>query len=256
MDLQMHIKGLDVYHSETQRVRVLTENWVGENLFCPRCGNEKIVHFQNNRPVADFYCEHCHNEYELKSKSKKLGEKINDGAYDTMIARITSNQNPDFLFMSYQKQSMIVKGLVIVPKHFFVPSMIEKRKPLSANARRAGWVGCNILMGTIPKQGFIKIIDNGLVVDKEKVLLQMSRSTNLEISNIEARGWLFDVLQCVNQIQMQEFTLDDIYRFEAILSKKHPNNHNVRPKIRQQLQYLRDKGFLQFTQRGEYKKIY
>lgn len=256
MDLQMQIKGLDVYHSETQRVRVLTENWVGENLYCPRCGNEKIVHFQNNRPVADFFCEHCQNEYELKSKSEKLGEKINDGAYDTMIARITSNQNPDFLFMSYQKQSMIVKDLVIVPKHFFVPSMIEKRRPLSENARRAGWVGCNILLHTIPQQGFIKIIENGCIADKARVLSQMSRSSNLELSNIEARGWLFDVLQCVNKIQMHEFTIDDVYSFETILSAKHPNNHNVRPKIRQQLQYLRDKGFLQFTQRGKYKKIY
>lgn len=256
MNLQMHFEEINAYHSETQRVRVLTENWVGENLYCPRCGNEKITHFQNNRPVADFYCEHCKNEFELKSKGGELGDKVNDGAYDTMIARITSNQNPDFLFMSYQKQSMIVKDLVIVPKHFFMPSMIEKRRPLSVNARRAGWVGCNILLHSIPQQGFIKIIENGNVIDKEKVLLQMSRSSNLKLTNIEARGWLFDILECVNLIPMQEFSLDDIYYFEPFLAIKHSNNHNIKPKIRQQLQYLRDKGFLEFTQRGKYKKIY
>lgn len=256
MDLQMQFEGIDTYHSATQRTRVLTETWVGKNLYCPRCGNAKIIHFQNNRPVADFYCEHCKNEFELKSKSGVLGEKVNDGAYDTMIDRITSNQNPDFLFMSYQKQSMTVKNLVVVPKYFFVPSIIEKRKPLSVTARRAGWVGCNILINLIPKQGFIKIIENGNAVDKEKVLLQMSQSSNLEIKDIGARGWLLDVLECVNLLPMQEFTLDDIYQFEPLLSAKHPYNHNVKPKIRQQLQYLRDKGFLDFTRRGKYRKIY
>ena len=153
MDLRMEFEGIDSYHSETQRARVLTETWVGNNLYCPRCGNPKIIHFENNRPVADFYCENCKNEYELKSKSGKLGEKVNDGSYETMIARITSNKNPDFLFLGYQKQTMSVKDLIVIPKHFFVPSMIEKRKPLSLNARRAGWVGCNILIGSIPKQG-------------------------------------------------------------------------------------------------------
>ncbi len=255
MDLQMNFEGIDAYHSGTQRARVLTESWVSRNLYCPRCGNAKIVHFQNNRPVADFYCEKCNNEYELKSKNGSLGEKVNDGAYETMIARITSNENPDFLFMGYQKQLMTVKDLVIVPKHFFVPSMIEKRRPLSPNARRAGWVGCNILLQSIPKQGFIKIIENGNLIEKEKVLSQVSKSSNLVVTNIEARGWLFDILECVNRIPMQEFSLDDMYRFEAMLAAKHPQNHNVKPKIRQQLQYLRDKGFLEFTQRGKYKKI-
>lgn len=256
MDLQMYFKGIDNYHSGAQQARVFTETWVARNLYCPRCGNENIVHFKNNRPVADFYCEKCKNEYELKSKSGGLGEKVNDGAYDTMIARITGNQNPDFLFMGYQKQSLTVKDLVIVPKHFFIPSMIEKRRPLSATARRAGWTGCNILINTIPKQGFIKIIEDGRIVEKEKVLLQMSRCSKLEILNVEARGWLLDVLECVNLIPMQEFSLDDVYRFEAVLAAKHPQNHNVKPKIRQQLQYLRDKGFMEFTQRGKYRKIY
>lgn len=255
MDLQMHFDGIDAYHSGTQRVRVLTENWVASNLYCPRCGNAQIAHFQNNRPVADFYCENCESEFELKSKNGGLGEKINDGAYDTMIARITSNRNPDFLFMSYQKQSMMVNDLIIVPKHFFVPTMIEKRRPLSPSARRAGWVGCNILLQTVPQQGRIKIIDNGTFIEKEKVISQVTQSSKLEVRNIDARGWLFDILECVNSIPMQEFSLDDIYRFEPLLAAKHPQNHNVKPKIRQQLQFLRDKGFLEFTQRGKYKKL-
>lgn len=255
MDLHLKFDGLEHYHSETQKIRVLTETWIGNNLYCPRCGNVKIMHFQNNRPVADFYCEKCHNQFELKSKNGSLNDRVNDGAYETMIERITSNLNPDFLFMGYQKSSMTIKDLIIVPKHFFVPSMIEKRKPLSNTARRAGWIGCNILLQSIPKQGFIKIIDNGKFINKEEVLLKVSKCSKLEISNIEARGWLFDVLQCVNQITSDEFTLTDIYKFEPLLASKHPQNNHIKDKIRQQLQYLRDKGFIEFTQRGKYRKI-
>ena len=40
--------------------------------------------------------------------------------------------------------------------------------------------------------------------------------------------------------------------FENFLKLKHPNNNNVRAKIRQQLQFLRDYGYLTFTKRGEY----
>ena len=37
------------------------------------------------------------------------------------------------------------------------------------------------------------------------------------------------------------------------LARFYPGNRNVRPKIRQQLQVLRDQGFLQFTARGRYR---
>ena len=150
MNLQFNQSLLANYHSRTQIARVLTENWVADNMFCPRCGNLNINHFPNNAPVADFYCPLCNNEYELKSKNGSLAHKVNDGAYETMIKRITSNNNPDFFFMNYSKETQCVKDFIFVPKHFFVPDVIEKRKPLAQTARRAGWIGCNILLDKIP----------------------------------------------------------------------------------------------------------
>ncbi|MCB9805227.1 hypothetical protein H6769_06535 [Candidatus Peribacteria bacterium] len=44
--------------------------------------------------------------------------------------------------------------------------MIEKRKPLSSTARRAGWTGCNILLNLIPESGKIYYIQNGESRDK------------------------------------------------------------------------------------------
>lgn len=242
------------YHSNSQIARVLTENWVEQNMYCPRCGNLSIEHFENNRPVADFFCPVCKNEYELKSKSGALGRKIADGAYDTMLKRITSNENPDFFFMSYSKNEFKISNFMIIPKHFFVPNIIEKRNPLSPTARRAGWVGCNILIDKIPEQGRISIISNGCILDAKSVKQKVNISTKLEMNNIDNRGWLLDVLNCTNALS-KKFTLEQMYTFENVLQEKHPKNNNVRPKIRQQLQLLRDKGFIEFLGNGRYAKI-
>lgn len=56
MELNLDRGIISNYHSGTQIARVLTENWVSKNLYCPRCGNLHIKQFENNRPVADFYC--------------------------------------------------------------------------------------------------------------------------------------------------------------------------------------------------------
>jgi type II restriction enzyme len=55
------------YKSQSQKTRVLTEDWVNSQIFCPSCGYH-IENYENNRPVADFYCSNCNEEFELKSK--------------------------------------------------------------------------------------------------------------------------------------------------------------------------------------------
>ena len=61
------------------------------------------------------------------------------------------------------------------------------------------------------------------------------------------------MMKCVERVGAREFTLDDVYAFEGALSAIYPGNRNVKPKIRQQLQVLRDRGFLEFTGRGRYR---
>jgi len=60
-------------------------------------------------------------------------------------------------------------------------------------------------------------------------------------------------MRCVERIGRDTFSLDDVYAFEDRLTALYPGNRNVRPKIRQQLQVLRDRGFLEFTGRGRYR---
>jgi hypothetical protein len=44
-----------------------------------------------------------------------------------------------------------------------------------------------------------------------------------------------------------------VYAFEGALSNLYPNNRHVQQKIRQQLQVLRDRGYLEFLSRGRYR---
>ncbi|MCD7776563.1 MAG: hypothetical protein LUH54_04230 [Firmicutes bacterium] len=128
------------YKSKSQIARVLTESWTAAQMFCPVCGCPQLCKFPNNNPAADFYCPDCKNEYEQKSKDGNFGSKIPDGAYNTFIQRINCNNNPDFLFMNYSLKKMRVEKVIFVPKFFFTPELIEKRKPLAPSARRGGWV--------------------------------------------------------------------------------------------------------------------
>ena len=119
------------YKSKSQIARVITESWVAENAYCPNCGQIYLSHFENNRPVADFFCANCREEFELKSKQTNFSTIINDGAYDTMIRRLESENNPNFFFLNYSKE-MTVINFILIPKHFFTPKIIIKRKKVFA----------------------------------------------------------------------------------------------------------------------------
>ena len=225
-------------------------------MYCPVCGSTSLSHYSANKPVADFFCDDCRSDFELKSRESKtahIGRTIADGAYRTMIERITSFRNPNLFVMTYSNWA--VNNLMLIPNHFFTPSIIEKRPPLRVTARRAGWVGCNIGIGDIPDCGRIFIVKDSILEDKSKVLNLYQRSLSLKTERLDSRGWLLDVLKCVDRIPTNSFTLKQIYAFADELQAKHPGNNFVKDKIRQQLQLLRDKGFIEFTTRGEYRKI-
>lgn len=244
------------YKSKSQIARVLTEDWVKNNSYCPNCGNVYLSEFKNNMPVADFYCDSCSEQFELKSKKGiKVGNIINDGAYSTMINRLSSNDNPNFFFLTYDNTSWTVNNFIIIPKHYFTSEIIIKRKPLPVTARRAGWIGCNINISKIPENGRIYLVENSNIITKKNVHAKWKGTEFLRNKKGKSKGWILDVMNCIDTIQKETFSLSDIYRFEAQLKEKYPNNNFIKDKIRQQLQILRDKGLLDFESRGNYRKV-
>ncbi len=254
MNLNFNTKLANGYSSNSQIARILTENWVKENSYCPCCGNLPLNEFENNRPVADFYCNSCSEEFELKSKNGNLTNTITDGAYSTMIERINSNQNPNFFFLTYTKQ-WTVNNFLIIPKQFFTTDIIIKRKPLAETARRAGWIGCNIDISNVAEAGKVFLVKNSELIDRTIVENSFKKTLFIRSQSFDSKGWILDIMLCVDSIPKDVFTLEDVYKFENKLKLKYSNNNFIKDKIRQQLQVLRDKGIIEFISRGNYKKI-
>jgi type II restriction enzyme len=243
------------YQSGTQTARIWTEAWVRDWCYCPRCGADSLSAAPTNAKVKDFACTVCDEDYELKSSKSPFGAKIVNGAFDSLTKRMESSENPSLLMMRYDFKTKEVRDLIGVPKQFFVPSIIEKRKPLSPKARRAGWVGCNIIISQVPEMGRVPIILDGQHQSKQFVVDKWNATRFMRDKPLSSRSWLLAVLECVDALSQQEFDLADIYRFDVKLQSQFPENNNVRPKIRQQLQVLRDGGVIEFLGNGHYRRL-
>jgi type II restriction enzyme len=251
-DLNLNFTLGSGYKSETQKARVISEAWVEQNAYCCSCGG-RLEKSRNNARVLDLTCRTCRNEFELKSTRGHFSNKVPDGAFETMMARLNNPSSPDFFFLTYDVKSFRVTNFFAVPTYFLDATVIERRQPLRPQAKRAGWVGCNIIMSRIPEAGKVFYIRNSNILKSSAVIKTWQRTAFLRReTNLDARGWTLEVLRNIQALNAREFTLQQMYEFEAQLKKRFPRNNFIRPKIRQQLQVLRDAGLIEFKGRGRY----
>lgn len=241
------------YKSGSQRARVVTEFWGEHNLYCPNCSSPKLTRLTANTKASDFCCPACGFWYQLKGQQSRIGNSVTDGAYEAMMAAIRKDETPNFYFMQYDLATWAVRNLLLIPRFAFPPSAIIKRKPLSETARRAGWVGCNIALNRIPPDARIAVVAERQILPETEVRAQFHKVKPLEGLSIKQRGWTLDVLNIVRRLGKPEFRNEDVYAFASELEKMHPDNRHVREKIRQQLQVLRDTGFLEHLGSGEWR---
>ena len=254
MDLYFEQGLAAAYNSGLQRARVLTEPWVADQVYCPNCGGFPLLRYPNNSQIGDFYCPACNENFELKSKRTRFGPRVDDGDYRAMLRRLGGKANPNIFLLNYDLTSLTVTNLVIIPKHFVTIDMIEKKRPLGPTARRKGWVGCKIVIQAVPHSGRIAIIRNGIVEQKTAVLNKWRHTLFLRKQrDLDAKGWLVHVMKCIERIDKSHFTLEEVYSFEGELQATYPDNRNIRAKIRQRLQVLRDNGYIDFMGGGTYK---
>lgn len=252
MNLQCRIDLASKYKSGSQIARVLSEEWCKRELYCPACDSDRLTGSKPNHPAVDFSCAKCEQPFQLKSLRNLNPKKIVDAGYEAMVRAIRADRTPNLLVLHYSN-TWLVQNLLLIPKMFFSESVIEKRKPLALHARRAGWVGCNILLGEIPLDGKIAMISAGVPVLKKQVREEFSRVKQLAKLPPSLRGWTLDVLRAIRRLGKSDFSLQELYTFESELRALHPLNQNVRPKMRQQLQVLRDIGLINFQSPGNYR---
>jgi len=240
----------DAYRSGSQRARVVTEAWGEKNLYCPNCSSSHVTRLRNNTKASDYSCPACSFWYQLKGQQARIGKSIRDGAYRAMMDAIRTDATPNFYLMQYDLKSWSVKNLLLIPSFAFPASAIIECPPLKPTAERAGWVGCNIALHRIPVDARIGVVSDSQVLPAKQVREQFRRVKPLAELGIRERGWTLDVLNAVRRLRKTQFTTAEIYSFARELEELHPDNRHVKDKIRQQLQVLRDRGFLVQVERG------
>ena len=253
VNLRLPAEGLDRYKSASQRARIGTESWGASNFFCPACDSPHLDSAPQGTAAVDYFCPSCESPFQLKSQSKPIGSRIVDAAYSEMRRAILEDRTPNLYVLHYDLDTWAVRTVLLIPHFAFALSAVERRKPLASTARRAGWVGCNILLDKIPVHARISVVNEGTPLTSQQVRASYNRLRPLEKLQVEKRGWTLDVLQVVQSLGKLEFTLADVYAHADALAKLHPNNAHIRDKIRQQLQVLRDLGLLSFLGSGSYR---
>lgn len=242
------------YKSGAQRARRLTEGWFANEIYCAACGAVALRPYPNNTRASDFHCEACGASFELKGGRMPFGNVVPDGAFSTMMERLERRGGgPHLALLRYDLDRLEVRDLTLVPASFLTKDIIIRRRPLAPHARRAGWVGCNIRLADVPAAGRIAVVRGGMVLPRDHVVQGMRSAAAIQ-GDLTTRTWLVDTLRCVERLAA-EFSLDELYAFEAEFQIRYPGNQNIRPKLRQQLQRLRDAGLLTFLGNRRYRRI-
>lgn len=254
MILQCDLTLAAKYTSQTQIARILSENWFARNGYCLSCEDDRLSMTAANSKASDFICSSCSESYELKAFRTEPTRRLIDGAYDALISRIRAGKAPTLILMK-RNDKWGVEALSAVHHVFLTPDTIEKRKPLSSSARRAGWVGCNIRLDLIGIDGKIPLIAAGALVDREKTRERFRRFERMKEVPLGLRGWTMLTLKTIRRLGRSEFSLTEVYAREFEYAALYPKNRNVRAKIRQQLQVLRDLELLEFLGHGRYRLL-
>ena len=261
MNLQMDPSVAAGYTSRSQIARRVSEDWAARNLFCLACPSASVLSEPPGRPVLDYKCPKCTASYQLKSQQKAFGSSVANSAYGKKIEAIDQGRAPHYVFMRYHVPDWFVTDLFVVPGHFFTPAVIEKRPPLGEHARRKGFVGSNILLAELPAEGRVTVVDSRIVRDPAQVRGDWQKFDFLGLEPSAVGGWGAEILACVRKLQAitgnLDFTLQDFYSaFTEELALRHPQNRNVKAKIRQQLQVLREGKVVEFLDdRGRYRVV-
>lgn len=250
---QMPAEVADGYKSPSQRARVISEAWAGENLFCPSCPSPTIEPLPPNTQAIDFRCPACAAAFQLKCQSRPFTSRITDAAYQAMVNAVRHEQTPNVWALHYDRIRWTVRELILIPHFALSLSCIERRKPLSSTARRKGWVGCNIVIGNLPPEARIRVVIDGIPTRSHLVREQYGFLRPLAKVRHGARGWTLDVLRLIRSLPQEEFSLGDVYALRTELQRLHPENLHIEEKVRQQLQRLRDLGLIAFLGHGRYR---
>lgn len=155
------------------------EDWVCQNMSCPICKEPKCKHCGTRTlqklpasfKSADLVCTKCHTKVQVKAKKNSFFtvdgqvKKIIGAEYTTTLESFQKSIH--YYLISYSLEKMVVNEVYHISPKNLKPKQVVPRKPLSEDAKRAGWQGCylhfekDILNSKTPPKQLLLFGDEG-----------------------------------------------------------------------------------------------
>ena len=253
------------FEGENYRVYTLdelfeSESVVNEELWSEFIKDRLYVNCQSE-DESNSFLEYCHSKGLEWSSGTPLLEKnyyvdyeneicyfYQQGVKNSSLRRSSSlNAKERSSFQDLFNRSSIVKGCPILNIDVSIFDRFLKTESLESFFKGETKIRC------FSKQEIFKLMRILSLNDELKPALdfnavgeRLNHQTYITVRFNKNRG---------------DFTFDrsaygDFIAFADLLKLKYPENNHIKDKIRQQLQVLRDRGIIEFVQRGHYRKVY
>lgn len=141
------------------------EDAVCKLITCPRCNRERQFRkLPTNFECADVICKFCGYLAQVKATrlpdgSTDLPRRFMSAAWKPQHERIIAGIFHGLYLVSYKQDEKTLVRIDFVPPHVLeaAPEVFEPRKPLSANAKRAGWTGYSLNIDALPSVGIKQV---------------------------------------------------------------------------------------------------
>jgi hypothetical protein len=179
--------------------------------------------------------------------------------FDGITSVVTSGNLTSGGLMNNYEYGVLIKDKALSTKIASDYKSIFRDKELTSTITKSVLDKAAHILESVPKEKkrrfalkekdlFRKVPEEDLKTDRYE-----GGTTSIQAS---LKGWEKDVFDVLNEIDLDVFKLQDVYKYETRLKKRHPRNRFIKDKIRQQLQVLRDLGLVQFLGGGVYRKMW
>jgi type II restriction enzyme len=135
------------------------ESIVAKSCDCPKCKKPKTLKLlPTNFKCADLICDFCGFLAQVKAMTvatvDSLPKQVLGAAWAPQRERMDAAiYFPLFLVL----KSSTSHAIYYLPTDFQSPALFSARKPLSSEARRAGWQGFMYVLSAVPQGAFVRI---------------------------------------------------------------------------------------------------
>jgi len=141
-----------LWKSNSRIIGRAAEIYSCEKIQCIKCNEMNWLECNINTKSKDQICKNCGKKYQIKCKNtteklynniKKNSEFKTIGAeYNTTLKSI--EDQIDYIIILYETVNHNILDIIHIKSDNITCDNIIARNPLSNNAKRAGWQGCNL----------------------------------------------------------------------------------------------------------------